>query len=49
MDWIKTFFDPIERFIVACSCTGPHDKEPDEYRLDPYKNDIPYDWQLKEG
>lgn len=24
-------------------------KEPDEYRLDPYKNDIPYDWQLKEG
>ena len=24
-------------------------KEPDEYRLDPHKSDIPYDWQLKEG
>ena len=24
-------------------------KDPDEYRLDPYKNDIPYDWKLKEG
>ena len=23
--------------------------EPDEYRLDPHKNDIPYDWKLKEG
>jgi len=20
----------------------------DEYRVDPYKNDIPYDWKLKE-
>jgi len=24
-------------------------KDPDEYRLNPYKNDIPYDWKLKEG
>ena len=24
-------------------------KNPDEYRVDPYKNDIPYDWRLKEG
>ena len=23
--------------------------EPDEYRIDPYDNDIPYDWSLKEG
>jgi len=23
--------------------------EPDEYRVDPYNNDIPYDWSLKEG
>jgi len=22
---------------------------PDEYRLDPHNNDIPYSWQLKEG
>ena len=24
-------------------------KKPDEYRLDPYNNDITYDWKLKEG
>jgi len=24
-------------------------KNPDEYRVDPYDNDIPYDWKLKEG
>jgi len=24
-------------------------KNSDEFRLDPYKNDIPYDWKLKEG
>ncbi len=23
--------------------------DPDEFRLDPYDNDIPYDWKLKEG
>lgn len=23
--------------------------DPDEYRLDPHDNDIPYDWGLKEG
>ena len=22
---------------------------PDEYRVDPYQNEIPYDWRLKEG
>jgi dTDP-4-dehydrorhamnose 3,5-epimerase len=24
-------------------------KDPDEYRLDPHKNDIPYDWNRKDG
>jgi len=24
-------------------------KHPDEFRIDPYHNDIPYDWRLKEG
>lgn len=24
-------------------------KEPDEYRIDPHKNDIPYDWSRKDG
>jgi dTDP-4-dehydrorhamnose 3,5-epimerase len=28
--------------------TYNHDS-PDEYRLDPYKNDIPYDWARKDG
>ena len=37
-----------EMAIVANCATLPHD--PDEiYRLDPFKNDIPYDWSLKNG
>ena len=24
-------------------------KDVDEYRIDPFKNDIPYDWELKQG
>ncbi len=29
--------------------TEPYNREnPDEYRIDPYDNDIPYDWVLKE-
>lgn len=24
-------------------------KEPDEFRVDPHKNDIPYDWSRKDG
>lgn len=24
-------------------------KESDEYRIDPFNNDIPYDWELKQG
>ncbi len=24
-------------------------KEPDEFRIDPHKNDIPYDWSRKDG
>ena len=23
--------------------------KPDEYRIDPHKNDIPYDWERKDG
>ena len=34
--------------IVANCATLPHD--PDEiYRIDPFDNDIPYDWSLKNG
>ena len=30
--------------------TEPYNRaEPDEYRLDPFENDIPYCWDLKHG
>jgi hypothetical protein len=30
--------------------TQPHNhKEPDEFRIDPFDDDIPYDWVLKRG
>ncbi|MFH1786622.1 MAG: dTDP-4-dehydrorhamnose 3,5-epimerase family protein [archaeon] len=29
-------------------CTEVYNPE-DEFRIDPYKNDIPYDWKLEEG
>jgi len=39
-----------EEAIVINVPTQPYDhKHPDEYRLDPYENKIPYDWRLKEG
>ncbi len=39
-----------EEAIVINIPTQPYDyKHPDEYRLDPYENKIPYDWRLKEG
>lgn len=32
--------------IVINTVTRPYDyKKPDEYRVDPYDNDIPYDWR----
>ena len=39
-----------EEAIVINIPTEPYDHgHPDEYRVDPYENDIPYDWRLKEG
>jgi dTDP-4-dehydrorhamnose 3,5-epimerase len=36
--------------IVINIPTEPYDREsPDEYRLDPHKNDIPYTWERKDG
>ena len=36
--------------IIINTVTEPYDrKRPDEFRLDPHTNDIPYDWALKEG
>ncbi|TET46630.1 dTDP-4-dehydrorhamnose 3,5-epimerase [Candidatus Aerophobetes bacterium] len=39
-----------EEAVVINIPTEVYDyKNPDEYRVDPYENDIPYDWKLKEG
>jgi len=39
-----------EEAIVINIPTQPYNYEhPDEYRVDPYNNDIPYNWRLKEG
>jgi dTDP-4-dehydrorhamnose 3,5-epimerase len=33
--------------IMANCCTHPHDPRYRTERLDPFDNDIPYDWQLR--
>jgi len=39
-----------EEAIVVNVPTETYNYEnPDEYRIDPHNNDIPYDWNLKEG
>lgn len=39
-----------EEAIVVNIPTEPYDYEnPDEFRLDPHDNDIPYDWKRKDG
>jgi len=39
-----------EPAYVVNTVTRPYDhKEPDEFRIDPFDNDIPYDWALKQG
>jgi dTDP-4-dehydrorhamnose 3,5-epimerase len=36
-------------YVVNCP-TEPYNRdEPDEYRVDPHENDIPYDWARKDG
>ena len=40
----------MEPAYVVNTVTEPYDhKEPDEFRIDPFDNDIPYDWTLKQG
>jgi dTDP-4-dehydrorhamnose 3,5-epimerase len=35
---------------IVNAVTEPYNpKEPDEFRIDPFDNDIPYDWALKQG
>ena len=39
-----------EEAIVINTVTKPYDYEnPDEYRIDPDDNDIPYDWDRRDG
>ncbi len=39
-----------EEAIVVNVPTKVYDYEkPDEFRVDPHKNDIPYDWEIKDG
>lgn len=36
-------------YLVNCPTELYNYGEPDEFRVDPYDNDIPYDWKLAEG
>lgn len=39
-----------EPAFIVNTVTQPYNhKEPDEFRIDPFENDIPYDWALKQG
>lgn len=39
-----------EPAYMVNTVTEPYNhEEPDEFRIDPYDNDIPYDWELKHG
>ncbi len=39
-----------EEAVIVNIPTEPYDYEsPDEHRLDPHENDIPYDWKRKDG
>jgi dTDP-4-dehydrorhamnose 3,5-epimerase len=38
-----------ETIIINCPTEVYHYKSPDEYRVDPHQNDIPYDWGRKDG
>jgi dTDP-4-dehydrorhamnose 3,5-epimerase len=40
----------LEEAFVINTPTEPYDRaNPDEYRTDPHRNDIPYDWAAKDG
>lgn len=36
-------------YIINCPTEVYKYDEPDEYRVDPFDNDIPYDWGIKQG
>jgi len=39
-----------EPAYIVNTVTQPYNhQDPDEFRVDPFENDIPYDWTLKQG
>jgi dTDP-4-dehydrorhamnose 3,5-epimerase len=38
-----------EALVINCPTEVYNYDEPDEYRVDPHDNDIPYDWSLQDG
>ena len=38
-----------EALVVNCTTETYDYENPDEFRIDPYDNDIPYDWRRKDG
>jgi dTDP-4-dehydrorhamnose 3,5-epimerase len=40
---------PEEAFVINIPTEAYDYEHPDEQRLDPHKNDIPYDWRRKDG
>jgi dTDP-4-dehydrorhamnose 3,5-epimerase len=38
-----------EALVINVPTEAYNPKEPDEYRLDPHTNDIPYSWERKDG
>jgi dTDP-4-dehydrorhamnose 3,5-epimerase len=38
-----------EALVVNCTTETYDYDNPDEFRIDPYDNDIPYDWRRKDG
>jgi len=38
-----------EAMVINCTTEKYDYNSPDEFRIDPYKNDIPYNWELKNG
>jgi len=38
-----------EAIVINCPTELYRYDDPDEYRVDPHQNDIPYDWSRKDG
>jgi dTDP-4-dehydrorhamnose 3,5-epimerase len=38
-----------EAMIINCPTEVYHYHDPDEFRVDPHQNDIPYDWTRRDG